>query len=113
MIDGIAATCFICRDGSAPRCIERAKTLNPQLVFYPSNYKGGNPSGVGKIAKRIGAPMLITNRIGASWHGENRACLGNTAAFDAQGNVLAKANIEGREEILIVDVHLYRPIPEF
>ena len=105
MIDGIAATCFICRDGSAPRCIERAKNLHPQLIFYPSNYRGGNPSG--GLAKSIGAPMLITNRVGASWYGENRACFGNTAAFDAQGNVLGKANVEGREEVLIVDVPIF------
>ena len=113
VIDGVAATCFICRDGSAPRCIERAKNLNPQLIFYPSNYKGGNPSVVGSLAKKIGAPMLITNRVGASWYGENQDCLGNTAAFDAMGNVIGKANIEGREEILVVEVPLFRPFPEF
>lgn len=104
MIDGIAATCFICRDGSSLRCLERAKNLHPQIVFYPSNYRGGNPAAVGGIAKKIGAPMLIANRIGASWYGENKNCLGNTAAFDAQGNVISQANIEGREEILIVEV---------
>ncbi len=111
LIDGIAATCFICRDGSSQRCIERAKNLRPQLVFYPSNYRGGNPAASGGIARRIGAPLLIINRVGASWNGENKDCLGNTAAFDAKGNMLAKANVEGREEILIVEVPIFNPPP--
>ncbi|MDK1032784.1 MAG: carbon-nitrogen hydrolase family protein, partial [Planctomycetia bacterium] len=35
--DGVQATCFICADGEAPRRIERAAMLNPQVVFYPNN----------------------------------------------------------------------------
>ncbi|MFA5058080.1 MAG: carbon-nitrogen hydrolase family protein, partial [Opitutaceae bacterium] len=108
MIDGIAATCFICADGSAPRCLQRAKALRPQLVFYPNNHPGGMgtfPMYSG-IAREIGAPMLVTNRVGDSWPGMCRACPGGTAVFDAQGNVLAKANAEGREEILMADLSL-------
>jgi predicted amidohydrolase len=45
--------------------------------------------------------MLVTNRTGQSWI---HPCKGGCVAFDAQGNVLAKANREGREEILVVDL---------
>ena len=101
-IDGIVATCFICADGEAPRCIERAKGLRPQVVFFPNN-RGGLPDFpvFGARAKEIGAPMLVTNRVGKSWMHD---CKGGCVAFDAEGNVLAKANREGREEVLMVDV---------
>jgi predicted amidohydrolase len=103
-IDGIVATCFICADGEAPRCIQRAKALRPQLVFYPNN-RGGLPDFpvLGARAREIGAPMLVTNRIGKSW---NYACQGGCVAFDAQGNVLAKANRQGREDVLVVDLSI-------
>lgn len=101
-IDGIVATCFICADGEAPRCIERAKGLRPQLVFFPNN-RGGLPDFpvFGARAKEIGAPMLVTNRVGKSWMHD---CKGGCVAFDGKGNVLAKANREGREEVLLVEV---------
>lgn len=101
-IDGIVATCFICADGEAPRCIERAKELRPQLVFFPNN-RGGLPDFpvFGARAKEIGAPMLVTNRVGKSWMHD---CKGGCVAFDAKGDVLAKANREGREEVLMVNV---------
>jgi len=103
-IDGIAATCFICADGVAPRCIERARLLEPELVFYPNN-RGGLPDFpvFGAYAERIRAPMLVTNRVGKSWE---YGCKGGCAVFDAAGKVLAKANREGREEILYYDLTL-------
>jgi predicted amidohydrolase len=106
-IDGIVATCFICADGEAPRCIQRAKALRPQLVFYPNN-RGALPDFpvFAARAKEIAAPMLVTNRVGKSWI---YACKGGCAAFDAQGNVLAKANRQGREEVLLVDLAIPPP----
>lgn len=99
-IDGIVATCFICADGESQRCIQRAKALRPQLVFYPNN-RSVLPDfpAFGAEAREIGAPMLVTNRVGKSWIYD---CAGGCAAFDLQGNVLAKANREGREEILLL-----------
>jgi len=97
-IDGIAATCFICADGSAPRCIERARLVSPEVVFYPNNRADLPDFPVfGAYAARIGAPMLVTNRVGMSW---DYKCQGGCVIFDASGNVLAKANREGEEEIL-------------
>ena len=97
-IDGIAATCFICADGAAPRCIERARLVKPQVVFYPNNRAGLPDFPVfGAYAAKIGAPMLVTNRVGQSW---DYQCKGGCAVFDASGNVLAKANRKGEEEVL-------------
>jgi predicted amidohydrolase len=97
-IDGVVASCFICADGDSSRCVERLAALHPQVVFYPNN-RGALPpfDAFGKYAQRIKAPMLVTNRTGASWM---HPCKGGCVLFAADGTVLAKANREGREEIL-------------
>ena len=99
-IDGVRATCFICSDGAAPRCIERVRQLEPEVVFYPHNVRRGlrNIESRGQKAETIQAPMLVTNRVGRSWTDE---CLGGCAFFSAKGALLAKSNQENREEILI------------
>lgn len=98
--DGVNATCFVCADGAAPRCIERARQLEPQVVFYPHNVRKGlgNLQDKADAAKRIGAPVLVTNRVGYSWTDE---CMGGCAVFSAEGEPLARANQENREEILV------------
>ncbi|MBI5092595.1 MAG: carbon-nitrogen hydrolase family protein [Candidatus Hydrogenedentes bacterium] len=100
--DGVRATCFICADGEAPRCVERAAQLRPELVFYPNN-REQLPSfeDFGKRAKEIGAPMLVTNRVGLSWEHD---CKGGNVVYGKDGGVLAKSNREGREEILVYDL---------
>ena len=68
-LDGLRATCFICADGEAPRCIERAKLLKPDIVFFPNNrssYLGNNPLFLERAAE-INSPILVANRIGKSW----------------------------------------------
>jgi predicted amidohydrolase len=98
-LDGVEATCFICADGEAPRCIERAAGLNPQVVFYPNNRAQLPDFGVfGERAREIKAPMLVTNRVGQSW---TEQCVGGCVVYSKSGEVLAKANREGKEEILI------------
>jgi len=101
-LDGVRATCFICADGEAPRCIARARDLKPEVVFYPNN-RGNLPDFVafGRLAREIGAPMLVTNRTGRSWIHE---CEGGNVLYSASGEVLARANREGREEILRCDL---------
>lgn len=97
-IDGVAATCFICADGAAPRCLQRARLVEPDVVFYPNNRSGLPDFPVfGAYAETIGAPMLVTNRVGKSWDYD---CRGGCVVFDAAGNVLAKANRNGEEEVL-------------
>jgi len=103
-IDGIEAACFLCADGDAPRCIERAAGLKPKIIFYPNNRSSLPEFDVfGKIAKVIGAPMLVTNRIGRSWVDD---CKGGCVIFSATGEVLAKANRDGKEEILFYNLDL-------
>lgn len=105
-IAGLRATCFICADGEAPRCIERASALKPEIVFYPNNRAElPGPPVFGKRARIIGAPMLVTNRVGRSWQ---HRCKGGCVVYDRTGKVLAAANKSGREEILRYDL----PIPE-
>lgn len=101
-IDGVRATCFICADGVAPRCIERARAIKPDVVFYPNNRRALPDFDVlGEDARAIGAPMLVTNRTGMSW---THYCNGGSVVYSASGEVLAKSNREGREEILIHDL---------
>ena len=103
-LDGVGATCFICSDGEAPRCIERARRLKPEVVFYPNN-RGSLPEFqvLGRLAQEIGAPMLVTNRIGVSGI---RDCKGGCVIYSANGRVLAKSNRAGREELLIHDLEV-------
>ena len=78
-IDGVRAACFICADGGAPRCLARAAALGPQLVFYPNNREKLPDLDVfAQYARQIGAPMLVTNRVGASWQYD---CGGGCVAY--------------------------------
>jgi predicted amidohydrolase len=102
--DGVRATCFICADGAAWRCWERAAQLRPQLVFYPNNR--GTLTGfpvLGQLAKTIGAPMIVTNRVGTSWF---EKCEGGCAVYSGSGVLLAAANHEGKEEILLHNLEI-------
>ena len=103
-IDGVQATCFICADGESRRCIERATALRPQVVFYPNNRQVLPEFAVfGERARQIGAPMLVTNRIGQSWQS---ACKGGCVVYGSDGQVLATANRQGRQEILHYDLRV-------
>lgn len=101
--DGVRATCFICADGTSPRCIARAKSLAPEVVFYPLNVVAPDPTWVRELAarhaRRIGAPLLLANRIGASWVHEGGN--GGAAIFSADGQQLAGANVVGKEEVIV------------
>ena len=102
--DGVKASCFICSDGAAPRCIQRAAMLNPQVVFHPNNVRGAvEPESLAEKAMTINAPILLTNRVGVSW---THASPGGTAFISGNGEVLAQANMEGREEILIYELEI-------
>jgi predicted amidohydrolase len=99
LFDGVKATCFICADGSAPRCVERAAELNPELVFFPNNHsRPPDLEEESKRARTIGAPMLVTNRVGHSWM---HKMMGGSLICSASGEVLSSANREGQEEILL------------
>lgn len=104
IIDGVNATCFICADGESARCISRAKLLGPQVVFYPNN-RVTLPEyyDLGQLAKDIQSPLLVANRTGKSWVYD---CEGGSAIFSSRGDILAQANRNGFEEILICDLEI-------
>ena len=47
--------------------------------------------------------MLVTNRVGKSWMHQ---CAGGCVVYSSTGDVLAKANRDGREEILLHHLEL-------
>jgi predicted amidohydrolase len=97
-VDGVRATCFICADSNSQRCVERAAALKPQVVWFPINRERVSSfEDYGNITKRIGAPMLVANRVGRSIVKDT---LGGCVVYSGQGEILARANMEGREEIL-------------
>lgn len=103
-IDGVKATCFICSDGESKRCIQRAAELAPEIVFHPNNRrKITEDEAYSGRARSIGAPMLVTNRVGASW---GAYTTGRCMVFSAKGELLAEANHEAREEILMWKLRL-------
>jgi len=105
-IDGVCATCFICADGESKRCLTRVRDLSPEVVFHPNNRgKLGSFEGYAARARAAGAPLLVTNRVGMSW---NKPTTGGCVVYAANGDVLAHANREGREEILRYDLKLAR-----
>ena len=106
-IDGVRAACFICADANAPRCIERLRDLQPQVVFHPNNHINPSPEANWetkcKRSKDIGAPVLVTNRVGHSWMYQ---CEGGCGVISATGGMLAQSNTEGKEEILIYELKI-------
>jgi predicted amidohydrolase len=110
-IAGLRATCFICADGTAPRCIERARLLQPDIVFYSNNRAGylGARADFAEKAALIKAPMLVTNRIGKSWMYE---CKGGCAVISGSGEFLAQTDPNDGERILIYDLPVPRRSPE-
>jgi predicted amidohydrolase len=101
-IEGIKASCIICNDANAKRCLKVLKQLSPQLIFFPNNREIWRPNEYwGDIAKSCCAPLLITNRVGTSW-GEK--CEGGCSVYSKTGKLLAEANKDGKEEILLFDL---------
>jgi predicted amidohydrolase len=101
-IDGIRATCFICADATAPRCIKRARALKPQVVFHPVNIvtRDGKKfrEAEAAIAREIGAPLLFPIRVGEWVH---KGGQGAAAIFSASGSLEAATNCDGNEEVIL------------
>lgn len=108
VLDGVRVTCFICADGASKRCVARAASLKPQVVFYPVNIVATDPTWVRDLAaqnaRKIEAPLLMSNRIGASWVHEGGA--GGAAVFSANGEILAAANTIGKEDVVVTELSL-------
>lgn len=103
-VGGVRATCFICADSNSKRCVDRAAKLKPQVVFFPINrHNVSSFEDYARIARTIGAPMLVSNRVGQS---VSKQTLGGSVVFSAQGEIVARANMRGREEILHYDLEI-------
>ncbi|MFC1697641.1 carbon-nitrogen hydrolase family protein [Nanoarchaeota archaeon] len=100
-IAGLKASCMICADAYAPRCLKLLKQLKPQIIFYPNNREMWRPNYLQNLAKQIEIPILVTNRVGKSWGEE---CEGGCSVYSSNGELLANANNEGKEEIVIFDL---------
>jgi predicted amidohydrolase len=112
-IAGLKASCFICADGVAPRCLTRVQQLKPDIVFYPNNRSSYLPEdeSISLMARQIGAPILVTNRVGVdrlqdkTGQQKDEIFRGGCAVFGSQGEVLAKAKV-GSEQMLTYDLEL-------
>lgn len=101
-MEGIKASCIICNDANAKRSLKLLKQLSLQLVFFPNNREIWRPNEYwSNIAISCDAPLCITNRVGDSW-GEK--CEGGCSVYSKSGELLAEANRDGQEEILIFDL---------
>jgi predicted amidohydrolase len=102
-IDGVRATCFICADSTAPRCVKRARALHPQVVFHPVNIVTRDAKALraskASLAREVGAPLVMPNRVGDSW--VHKKGQGGAAIFSADGRLLAGANCDGKEEVVL------------
>ena len=99
---GKKAACIICADGNSDEVLAAVKALHPEIVFFPNNRARPRPDEYwGGIAQKVNTPLLITNRVGESW---GFSSLGGAAAYDHDGVLIAKANTEGREEFIIVEM---------
>jgi predicted amidohydrolase len=99
-IAGLKASCIICADANAPRCLKLLKQLNPQIVFFPNNREMWRQNYLQNLAKQIEIPILVTNRVGISW-GEK--CEGGCSAYSKDGSLIVEASKE-KEEIIICDL---------
>ncbi len=100
-IEGLKASCIICADANAPRCLKLLKQLKPQIVFFPNNREMWRSNYLQNIAKQIEIPILVTNRVGTSW-GEK--CEGGCSAYSKKGELIVEANKKEKEEIVICDL---------
>lgn len=100
LIDGLRASCIICADGNSPDVLYQVRTLRPDIVFFPNNRVRWRPDEYwANIAQTVNAPLLITNRVGESW---GFSSLGGSSVFSANSKCLARANMAGKEEILLI-----------
>lgn len=101
-IAGLKASCIICNDGNSKQGLTMLKKLQPEIVFFPNNREIWPATSYwSDIAQQIGAPLLITNRVGNSWGEE---CEGGSSFYSKEGELVAGANREGQEEILMVEL---------
>lgn len=105
-VDGLRIGCIICADGSQPEAWQTFEQDRPDLIFYQNNrgnvFKDGQPQ---HQAQRLRTPMVATNRCGFSYHHFQE---GGTCIIADDGSVVAKADEEGREEMIFAELKQLR-----
>jgi predicted amidohydrolase len=94
--------CIICADGSRKEAWDTFEKDRPDFIFYQNNRGNVAPhvKNSADRAKKLGVPMVITNRCGFSYH---HFQLGGTCIIADDGSTVAAANEEGREEIVYAE----------
>jgi hypothetical protein len=74
-------------------------------VFYPNNRSSLYEYGpdLSQLARTFDSPLLVSNRVGVSWF---EKCEGGCAIYGSNGEALAKANREGREEVILHNLEI-------
>jgi predicted amidohydrolase len=103
---GLRAVALLCNDGEVEDVVSRAGALAPELVLFPNNRSNlPEPSAFATLARELGAPVVLANRVGLSHQYD---CNGGSCVLAADGSILAAANRRGREELIVVDVPVAR-----
>jgi len=100
-LGGHRVACMICADGNNNELLDNIRRMKPDFVLYPNNRtRPWSDEYWQAIVTKIGAPLLITNRVGESWGYSSR---GGVAVYNSHGILIKRANLDGREEMMIVD----------
>lgn len=100
-IEKFRATCILCADGGSDKILNQIKNMDIDFVFYPNNRVRWRPEEYWiEIVKKINKPLLITNRIGESW---GYSSPGGAMVFNKNGLLIKKANLDEKEEMLVVN----------
>ena len=103
---GVRTVTLICADEDDPELVRAVRELAPALVLFPNNRSNLPPAeDFAPLARALGAPLVLANRVGRSWQ---YGCNGGSCVLGADGEVLARANRRGGEEVLLVDVPVGR-----
>ena len=98
-VGGMRIGCLICADGSRPEAWETFERDRPDLIFWQNNRGNVSDGKPQAQAKALRTPMVVTNRCGFSYHHFQK---GGACFVADDGSVVAKANEDGEEEMLLV-----------
>ena len=94
--------CLICADGTLSEAWNTFEDNQADFIFWQNNR--GNVVKRGDAqqhARELSTPMVVTNRCGFSYHHFQE---GGTCMISKSGEVVARANEDGEEEIIFVSL---------
>jgi predicted amidohydrolase len=97
-IGSLRIGCLICADGSQPEAWATFEQDRPDLIFWQFNCNNLLDYGESIVqCRRLRIPMVAVNRCGFSWHWFQE---GGSHILAEDASFVAKANTEGREEMI-------------